>query len=250
MPLKTQIFFIQRFITFHSVCHFLSRKSFFFCLLWFFFKSNIQSSIDKFTGVCHLSYNVSFETFLTDVRLGRNLARAFLEYYRFTNVLQIPPLKELMANRKGSKKDRNRGYRKKHEEYQPRPKTTRSSAPINYFDLGIDYYASDSSDDGSPVRYPFHNSLNRPKPLLPLQQITDQFSLVTIKNSAFNQLDFSHKPKTAANQISVAPKALFEEPGKPHLSIIDVNQLTRGSLEEATNKVQAIGEKIKIKSRF
>lgn len=156
----------------------------------------------------------------------------------------------MSANRKRSKKDRNRGYRKKQEEYQPRPKTTRSSAPINYFDLGIDYYASDSSDDGSPVRYPFHSSLNRSKAHPPLQQITDQFSLVNIKNSAFNQLDFSHKPKTAANHIPVAPKAFFEEPGKPHLSIIDVNQLTRGSLEEATSKVQAIGKEIKIKSRF
>lgn len=196
-----------------------------------------------------MKFDSKFFVYPLDIRLGRNLARAFLEYYRFTNVLQIPTLKELMANRKRSKKDRNRGYRKKQEEYQPRPKTTRSSAPINYFDLGIDYYASDSSDDGSPVRYPFHNSLNRPKTLLPLQQITDQFSLVTIKNSAFNQLDFSHKPRIAG-QIPMAPKVLFEEPMKPHLSIIDVNQLTRGSLEEATNKVQAIGKEIKIKSRF
>lgn len=181
--------------------------------------------------------------------MGRNLARAFLEYYRFTNVLQIPTLKELMANRKGSKKDRNRGYRKKQEEYHPRPRTTRSSAPINYFDLGIDYYASDSSDDGSPVRYPFHSSLNRHKTLPSMQQITDQFSLVNIKSSTFNQLDFSHKPKPAP-KFEVAPKVLFEKPCMPHLSIIDVNQLTRGSLEEATNKVQAIGKEIKIKSRF
>ncbi|XP_063709238.1 cytosolic carboxypeptidase 6 [Culicoides brevitarsis] len=222
-----------------------------------FFCENLPDTVNSYTfNVSMSGYHIKntkiFTQYTEDgyIRLGRNLARAFLEYYRFTNVLQIPTLKELMANRKRSKKDRNRGYRRKQEEYHPRPRTTRSSAPINYFDLGIDYYASDSSDDGSPVRYPFHNSLNRPKPLATMQTITDQFSLVHIKNSAFNQLDFSSGQHKMKNIPQVAPKVLFEEPRKPQLSIIDVNQLTRGSLEEATSKVQAIGKEIKIKSRF
>lgn len=187
----------------------------------------------------------------TDIRLGRNLARAFLEYYRFTNVLAIPPLKELMANRKRKKSNRNQAYRKRQEEYQPRPRTARPPAPIKYFDLGIDYDSS-SSVEGSPVRYPFHNTVNRAKSCIPNQQMTDQFSLLTIKNSTFTQLDFSHKPKaTHTSQIPVAPKVVFvKEPSRPHLSIIDVNQLTRGSLEEAKHKVHQTEKETKIKSRF
>lgn len=172
----------------------------------------------------------------TDLRIGRNLARSFLEYYRFTNVLPIPPLKELLA-RKRPKTDRSRAFRSK-PDYQPRPRTTRSTAPICIFDLGIDYDSS-SSVEGSPVRYPFHlSSYNRSKNSIPAniqqqqQQVSDQFSMMTIKNAAFNQLDFSQRPKTSQ------PLVVKTDTAKPHLSIIDVNQLTRGSLEEAKSKQQ------------
>lgn len=177
----------------------------------------------------------------SDIRVGRNLARAFLEYYRFTNVIPIPPLKELLA-RKRPKTHRSRSFRRK-PEYQPRPRTTRNAAPINYFDLGIEY-DSTSSVEGSPVRYPFHLSTYRVKSSLPAysqqqqqlqqQQISDQFSLMTIKNANFNQLDFSHRPDKRVRTMQ--PRSL--EPVKPHLSIIDVNMLTRGSLEEATKSKQ------------
>lgn len=181
-----------------------------------------------------------------DIRIGRNLARAFLEYYRFTNVLPIPPLKELLLAKKRPKTHKNRAYRSK-PEYKPRPRTTRPSAPINYFDLGIDY--DSGSDDGSPVRYPFHSYLSstRLKPLpLPAgqqQQVNDQFSLMTIKNAKFDQLDFKPGNKSLT-QHAVAPLPPVPRPvletktTKPHLSIIDVNMLTRGSLEEAKTKLQ------------
>lgn len=167
-----------------------------------------------------------------------------MEYYRFTNVLPIPPLKELLLAKKRPKTHKSRAFRSK-PEYKPRPRTTRPSAPINYFDLGIDY---ESDSDGSPVRYPFHSYLtaNRlkssivPAAAAGTQQVTDQFSLMTIKKSNFDQLDFSQKtakPVAPPQAPPVLRQSEQRRPSKPLLSIIDVNLLTRGSLEEAKTKL-------------
>lgn len=184
------------------------------------------------------------------MKIGRNLARALLEYYRFTNILPIPPLSEILSKRKGRPK-RDNGFRRKfNSETLKRPTTTRTHAPINYTDLSI-CYDSDTSNDVSPARYQFHsNFMHYQNRLNRMAYMTDQY----YKPTKFGAMDLnlyqgkkSTKSKKTASttsgesfpkveMISVAPK--------PYLSIIDFNLLTRGGLEEAANIKRPAPEKI------
>lgn len=83
----------------------------------------------------------------------------------------------------------------------------------------------------------------------------DQFSLLTIQSSKFNNLDFQNeyklssklpdKPRMSTHMRTKSPEVL-NVPPKPYLSIIDFNQLTRGGLEEATK----INEKFLYKRKY
>lgn len=84
------------------------------------------------------------------MRLGRNVCRTLLEYYRFTNVLPAPLVPEISSRKSRPKTHRSRS--RVRNEVKPRPKTTRVYAPITYKDLSINY-DSGSSNEGSPVRY-------------------------------------------------------------------------------------------------
>lgn len=76
----------------------------------------------------------------------------------------------------------------------------------------------------------------------------DQFSLLAIQSSKFNNLDFSNEYKGLAlpkihttvaattNYTKSGGNETLNVPPKPCLSIIDFNQLTRGGLEQATKK--------------
>lgn len=173
------------------------------------------------------------------MKVGRNLARSLLEYYRFTSILPIPPLNEIMCKRKGRPKT-NRPNRKFKNIYSNRPKTTRENAPINYTDLSI-YYDSDTSAEYSlPARYPFHSNFMLQHSRLRCTQTNDPFSISCLK---LGNLDLSPKakrkqqpPKSVVSEISPTKSEVINTPPKPYLSIIDFNMLTRGGLDEATNK--------------
>lgn len=210
------------------------------------------------------------------MRFGRNVARTFFEYYRFTNVLNIPMVAELKPPRKGRPRThRSRTRRRVKPDVNPRPRTTRTYAPISYTDLGMQYDSS-TSNEGSPVRYGFgsRGNANIYMNLLPQDTRPDQFSLINIQSSKFDNLDFTtnefrqmYLPKgdtdggggdggtkqlmssavaavataaAAAASVLTAPTRLFNDvttvniAPKPYLSIIDFNQLTRGGLERAT----------------
>lgn len=172
------------------------------------------------------------------MKVGRNLARSLLEYYRFTSILPIPPLNEIMSKRKGRPKT-NRTNRKFKNIYSNRPKTTRENAPINYTDLSI-YYDSDTSAEYSlPARYPFHSNFMLQHSRLRYAQAHDPFSLSCLKHG---NLEVSPKAKRKQQRKSVPSETypskseVVNTPPKPYLSIIDFNLLTRGGLDEATNK--------------
>lgn len=173
------------------------------------------------------------------MKVGRNLARALLEYYRFTSILPIPPLNEILSKRKGRPKT-HRPNRKFRNIYPLRPKTTRENAPINYTDLSI-YYDSDTSVEySSPARYPFHSHFMLQHHRLRYHQsYNDPFSLSTLK---LGNLELSPKNKkkkkkaSAVSDPSASKSDLAATTPKPYLSIIDFNMLTRGGLEEATNR--------------
>lgn len=199
------------------------------------------------------------------MRFGRNIARTFLEYYRFTNILNIPMVSELKPRKGRPRTHRSRTRRRVKPDVKPRPRTTRTNAPISYTDLGINYDSS-TSNEGSPVRYGFgsRGNANIYMNVLPQDTRHDQFSLIAIQSSKFNNLAFTTnefrqmslpKQTTASKQqhqlmagnkdgtavsVLTAPTRLFNDvttvniAPKPYLSIIDFNQLTRGGLERAT----------------
>ncbi|KAJ6633180.1 hypothetical protein Bhyg_16281 [Pseudolycoriella hygida] len=183
-----------------------------------------------------------------DMRFGRNVTRTIFEYYRFTNVLTIPLMTEINPRKGRPKTHRPRGRSRVKQEVKLRPKTTRVNAPISYTDLSI-RYDSESSNDGSPIRYGQYGYGfgTRSSGNIYMNMNHDQFSLLAIQSSKFNNLDFSndfkgpalpkiHATITSTVNLTKNGNETLNIPPKPCLSIIDFNQLTRGGLEQATKK--------------
>lgn len=172
------------------------------------------------------------------MKVGRNLARSLLEYYRFTSILPIPPLNEILSKRKGRPKS-HRPRQKFKNIYPLRPKTTRENAPINYKDLSIYYDSDTSAECSSPARYPFHSNFMLQHHRLRLQHHLDPFSISSLK---LGNLELSPKskkkrqPTSTVSEVSPSKSEVVNTPPKPYLSIIDFNMLTRGGLEEATRE--------------
>lgn len=184
--------------------------------------------------------------FLADMKIGRNLARSILEYYRFTNILAIPMFKDV-KQRKGRPKS-NRLQKKILHPTLPRPRTTRENAPISYTDLSI-YYDSDAEADFSiPARYPFHSNFMLQHSRLRYFQNTQQehpFSVPSTSKCEVSPTTKRKKKKPGTSTVSgdstgspskYPHEVTFTLAPKPYLSIIDFNMLTRGGLDEAVAK--------------
>lgn len=178
------------------------------------------------------------------MKVGRNLARSLLEYYRFTNILPIPLLTDVFTKRKGRPKSHRPRRKIKNNIYPLRPKTTRENAPINYTDLSICYDSDTSADFSSPARYPFHSHFMLQHNRMRLFQTqNDPFSLSSLK---LGNLELSPKHKKKPKHTSIISECTsktdtFVAPPKAYVSVIDFNLLTRGGLDEATSKY---GDKI------
>lgn len=183
--------------------------------------------------------------------MGRNLARTFLQYYRFINFLPIPIVPEIREkHRKRPRTHKSRSRSKTRYEVKPQPTTTRPYAPISYTNLSICHDSGGSSDEGgfSPTRYILGSSFsghrnNRLRavgtsgtlnhPIHPY----DQFAQLAIRSAKCNRLE-KQKTTSSINHISRrvddAPiqDIIVNIPPKPYLSIIDLNQLTRGSFSK------------------
>jgi hypothetical protein len=99
------------------------------------------------------------------------------------------------------------------------------------------FYNDSSSNEGSPVRYPW-STWNTPgyrlkSSIAPPSAADLQYDLYSIQASKFANLDFGGRARTATLEAKrPAVPEVINVPPKPRLAIIDVNQLTRGSLEE------------------
>lgn len=159
--------------------------------------------------------------------------------------MPTPTIAELCSRKKRPKTHRHASRSRIKPDVRPRPRTTRDYAPISYTDLAIRYDSS-TSNDVSPVRYAFGQGAGFPrKPHNSL--LLDQFSLLTIQSSTFHNLNFTseyhskriQQPSNLQRQNSYSPTKpaiSINIPPKPYLSIIDVNQLTRGSLDKAVKR--------------
>lgn len=191
------------------------------------------------------------------MRFGRNVIRTLLEYYRFTNVLNIPMVTELKRKKGRPKTHRSRSKIRLEHIIKPRPRTTRTYAPISYTELTMHNDNSSTSNEGSPARSGFgaRSNGNIYIVLNPSEnQRHDPYSLSAIQSSKFNNLEFTTNefrqlniPKRLPqNNNKIGAGIRFNDdppivsiPPKPSLSIIDFNQLTRGGLEKAKrNKIQ------------
>ncbi|EDV30487.2 uncharacterized protein Dana_GF22916 [Drosophila ananassae] len=191
-------------------------------------------------------------------RVGRNLARTLLQYYRFINILPMPIVTEVRGKRRGRNRHahHSRSRSKTRYEVKPRPKTPRCHAPIAYTNLSICYDSGGgggSSDEGgfSPVRpiapgsscfsgcRNYRRAATASSFLTPGHDQYSPFSLGAIKAG-------SDQGGGAAGMRSKKPATVTIElptpvnvPPKPYLSIIDLNQLTRGSLKLKSNSFDA-----------
>lgn len=136
-------------------------------------------------------------------------------------------------------------------EVKPRPKTTRCYAPIAYTNLSIHYDSGGSSDEGgfSPTRpiapgSSLFSGYRNYRRMHGSSAVThDQYALLALKSTKHDHLgDFgcasrahAYQQVRAATAEKSSKSVTFEQPlnvpPKPYLSIIDLNQLTRGSLE-------------------
>ncbi|XP_058978180.1 cytosolic carboxypeptidase 6 isoform X1 [Musca domestica] len=188
-------------------------------------------------------------------RCGRNLARTFLQYYRFINVLPVPLPTEVRQKKRRPRTHQSRSRSKTRYEVKPRPKTTRCYAPISYTNLSICYDSGGSSDEGgfSPTRAVAPGSSHfsgyrhyrrvASSTTIPStssqqhQQTHDQFALLRIKSGRFDLAhdpllhDYCGKTKSQSPEKQTRFEVPVNVPPKPYLSIIDLNQLTRGSLK-------------------
>lgn len=203
---------------------------------------------------------------IVDYRCGRNLARTFLHYYCFINVLPMPLTKELKTKgRRRPKTHQSQSQRHRRYEVQPRPVTIRCHAPISYTNLSICYDDSGASSimdsNYSPLRSygvapvsghfsGHHKTTTTPTtPALisypPLNEHylnllrlrgtvnPDYYNTSGYKNTYYTQhlrqrsthSVERYRPQTSAGGEEVA----ITVPPRPYLSIIDLNQLTRGS---------------------
>lgn len=187
--------------------------------------------------------------FILDYRCGRNLARTFLQYYRFINVLPVAMPTEIRQKKRRPRTHQSRSRSKTRYEVKPRPKTTRCNAPISYTNLSICYDSGASSDEGglspsrpiAPGSSHFSGCRNYRRvasstTLPSLQTPHDQFSLLRLKSG---KIDLTHEQFATeyGRKSGHSPEKQIKFdlpiniPPKPYLSIIDLNQLTRGSLK-------------------
>lgn len=143
------------------------------------------------------------------MRCGRNLLRAFLEYYRAIGIIpeELPAsvMKKKRSKRNTSRSTTRNSYR--------RPNTTRTPACINFTDLNFNYDSEFSADE-----YPYSSRIYR---------------------SPTRTSDKSReRSKTAvpAKDVGSPPPTTYIVMPEPSLSIIDFNVITREDLEEACKR--------------
>lgn len=170
------------------------------------------------------------------MRYGRNIVRTLLEYYRFTNVLAIPMLKEIKGKKSRPRTYRSRSKNRTIRDLKPRPKTTRTYAPISFTDLTM-HYDSSTSNEGSPTRSGFGDRADRNIFLnaTHADNRNEQLSMLTALSSKITpkQVHLARQTSDPIIKMLKNNAANVTIPTKPCLTIIDFNQLTRGSLEAA-----------------
>ncbi|XP_044014103.1 cytosolic carboxypeptidase 6 [Aphidius gifuensis] len=155
-------------------------------------------------------------------RVGRNLARVLMEYYKLTGLIPSG-LPDQPSNKRG------RQSRQRHRQNRdPRPRTARTPAPLHLASIH-EYFADDIGDVSLESRY---RSMSGTR----MNNICDNlFGMINDKNT-------SHRYRSPGAIVDTTKKNLngtIDVRHEPRLAIIDFNQLTRGGIDIATSKNRA-----------
>ncbi|XP_011302716.1 cytosolic carboxypeptidase 6 [Fopius arisanus] len=150
-------------------------------------------------------------------RVGRNLARVLMEYYKLTGLIPSG-LPDQPSNKRG------RQSRQRHRQPRdPRPRTARTPAPLHLASIH-EYFTEDTLDLPGGSRY---RSMSGTR-MNPGPGTVSAFGTTSEKYQ-------SSRHRSPGAPTKPAPTVITRDQ-EPRLAIIDFNQLTRGGLELATGK--------------
>ncbi|XP_068082108.1 cytosolic carboxypeptidase 6 [Anabrus simplex] len=174
-------------------------------------------------------------------RLGRNIARSFLDYYKALGVIptNVPvPIAASPEPRRRARSSRSASSRPRSRQ-RSSPRSTRSQALLHLHELPPEGRSGSSSSEGSPAIGAFpsaRRSLAVPSPGGPAGDAATAGlrSLTGKKVGGGGIICRPDGPRTLAAPVVCSPPT-------PRLSIIDFNQLTRGGLDQATGRGRGRG---------
>ena len=181
--------------------------------------------------------NISLTSW-SDYRLGRNIARTYLDYYRATGVIPA----NVPAPVAASPEPRRRARSSHSPSARPRsrPRTTRGKAVLHLHELTAadDRGGSSSSDggEGSPIHLaPLSPQQNRRRSAVVLHYPELTASLPEPPVSA-GLRSLAGRKIGGGVVCQPASRPQPSPPSPPRLAIIDFNKLTRGGLDQATGR--------------
>ncbi|KAJ9582742.1 hypothetical protein L9F63_022912, partial [Diploptera punctata] len=194
-------------------------------------------------------------------RLGRNIVRTYLDYYRAMGV--IPANLPAPVSTSPEPRRRARSSRSPSSRPRSRPRTTRGQAVLHLHELtaSADRGPSSSSDGGegspthlvppSPTEHHFQAARRRSTALIHYRQLPAPGSeppvSAGIKSLAGRKVGGGGIVCRSASGITTKPQP--PPPPPPRLAVIDFNKLTRGGLDQATGRGRGRGSKGRGKPR-
>ncbi|KAK4871740.1 hypothetical protein RN001_015864 [Aquatica leii] len=154
------------------------------------------------------------------MRCGRNLVRAFLEYYQVNGTIPISLPSELSQQKKRPKTHRLRPSTRNSN--SDRPKTTRDRVLLHFTDLNVNYDSELSGDElQHSSRYYFSPRRNIDK-----YHYRDEHYLKKIGGGGVIK----------CGRVGSPPPLTFIVMPEPSLSIIDFNLITRNDIDAAARR--------------
>ncbi|XP_032686255.1 cytosolic carboxypeptidase 6 isoform X2 [Odontomachus brunneus] len=175
-------------------------------------------------------------------RLGRNLARVFLEYYKLTGLIPSG-LPDQPSNR------RTRQSRQRHRlPREPRPRTIRTPATLHLASI-YEYFREEAAEPLPSARYRSMSGTRMGQPGTGIASETGTTGVGGCRSRSYRFRSPGAPLDRVQSLTTGRSAAAATVAAEPRLTIIDFNQLTRGGLELATSRNRATVPRRSVKSR-
>lgn len=154
------------------------------------------------------------------MRCGRNLLKAFLEYYRSIGLIPIDPVAEISIKKGRPKTHRSRSSLKTYP--RSRPSTTKPRAILHFKDLNINYDSDSSLEEGYSYRY-------SPRKYSKFTQHELELQERFVKKVGPDYLQKINEPRYSSPINYIVPPV-------PSLSIVNFNFVTRDPVDHRNKK--------------